>query len=125
MNVLSADINKQSPTWTDQLSTNGTSITDETKASFSSTFFKLTANNNKVLTSISDLKLKQPNSKASNPNYGPVSGSPVIGLASFSNASLSDSFFTKVTYSGAFASDSSNDNWLQGWTNFDPQNTTY
>ncbi len=125
MNVLGADINKQSPTWTDQLSTNGTSITDETKASFSSTFFKLSANNNKVLTSVSDLKLKQPNSKAGSPNYGPVSGSPVLGLASFTNASLSDSFFTKVTYSGAFASDSSNDNWLQGWTNFDPQNTTY
>lgn len=125
MGILGSDINKQSPAWTDQLSTNGTSITDETKPSFSSTFFKLTANYNKSLTSISDLKLKQPNSKAASPNYGPTTGSPVLGIATFTDALLSNSFFTKVTYSGAFASSSDSDNWMLGWTNFDPQNTTY
>lgn len=125
MGVLGSDINKQSPAWTDQLSTNGTAVTDPTKASFSSTFFNLTANNNTALTSISDLKLKQPNSKEANPNYGPVSGSPVLGLGAFTDALLNDSFFTKVNYSGAFASDSDSDNWMKGWTNFDPQNTTY
>ncbi|MBK5721994.1 hypothetical protein JGH11_14035 [Dysgonomonas sp. Marseille-P4677] len=125
MGILGADINKQAPTWTDQLSTNGTAVTDATKASFSSTFFKLASNNNKSLASIADLKLKQPSSKATNPNYGPVAGSPALGLGSFTDALLNDSFFTKVNYSGAFSSDSNSDNWLSGWTNFDPQNTTY
>lgn len=125
MTVLGADINKQAPAWTDQLSTNGTTVTDATKPSFSSSFFNLASNNNKALTSIADLKLKQPNSKAANPNYGPVSGSPALGLGAFTDALLSDSFFTKVNYSGAFASDADADNWMSGWTNFDPQNTLY
>lgn len=125
MTVLGSDINKQSPTWTDQLSTNGTSVTDATKASFSSTFFNLAANNNAYLASISGLMLKQPNSTAASPNYGPSTGSPVLGKAAFTDALLTDSFFSKVTYSGAFASSSDSDNWLLGWTNFDPQNTTY
>lgn len=125
MTVLGSDINKQSPTWTDQLSTNGTTVTDETKASFSSTFFNLAANNNAYLASISGLMLKQPNSTIASPNYGPSTGSPVLGKAAFSDVLLTDSFFTKVTYSGAFASSSDSDNWLLGWTNFDPQNTTY
>lgn len=125
MGIVGSDINKQANGWTDQLSTDGTNVTDATKASFSSTFFKKEGNNNTVLNNISDLKLKQPNSKEANPNYGPVTGSPVLGLGAFTDASLNDSFFTIVNYSGAFASDSDNDNWLKGWTNFDPQNTTY
>jgi hypothetical protein len=125
MGILGSDINKQADGWTDRLSTDGTNVTDATKASFSSTFFNLTDNNNKALTNISDLKLKQPNSKAADPNYGPVAGSPVLGLGTFTDALLNDLFFTKVNYSGAFAGDSDSDNWLRGWTNFDPQNTTY
>ena len=35
---------------------------------------------------------------------------------------LADSFFEKVTYKGAF--DGTND-WTEGWTNWDPQNTVY
>jgi hypothetical protein len=125
MTILGSDINKQSPTWTDQLSTNGTSVTDATKASFSSTFFNLTSNNNAYKSNISDLKLKQPNSTIASPNYGPATGSPVLGVAAFTDALLTDSFFTKVTYSGAFAGSSDSDNWMLGWTNFDPQNTAY
>jgi len=125
MGILGSDINKQANGWTDQESTDGTAVTDPTKPSVSSTVFNIVANNNKALASISDLKLSQPNSKASNPNYGPVTGSPALGAASFSDAFLQDNFFTKVTYSGAFASDSDTDNWLKNWTNFDPQNTVY
>ena len=36
--------------------------------------------------------------------------------------SLLSSWFTKVNYIGAF---NVGDNWLQGWTNFDPENTDY
>lgn len=35
---------------------------------------------------------------------------------------LLSSGFTKVDYVGAF---STNDNWLDGWTEFDPQSTEY
>lgn len=125
MGVLGSDINKQANGWTDQESTNGTAVTDATKPSVSSTIFNTIANKNNSYTNISDLKLKQPNSKAGSPNYGPVTGSPVLGAALFTDTFLQDSFFTKVTYSGAFANDSDAANWMLGWTNFDPQNTTY
>ena len=41
--------------------------------------------------------------------------------ASFNDALLS-SGFEKVEYIGAFGTD---DNWLDSWTNFDPNNTDY
>jgi hypothetical protein len=81
--------------------------------------------------------LKQPNSKklpipvagyAANDltaNWGPRSGSPLLGAADFTDAFLNDPFFTKVTYAGAFAGDSDADDWTKGWANFDPQNTDY
>jgi hypothetical protein len=56
-----------------------------------------------------------------NPSVLPPSGSPALSGASFSNQRLSDSFFTQVTYKGAFGST----DWTQGWCNFDPQNTDY
>lgn len=45
-----------------------------------------------------------------------------IGGADFSDSVLSDNFFDKVTYKGAF--DGTND-WTAGWANWDPQNTAY
>jgi hypothetical protein len=121
MTVLGSDINKQSPTWTDQRSTDGTNVTDPDLPSFSSTFFKSEANSNDT----ANPGLKQPNSTIAAPNYGPNTGSPLLGMAKFTDTLLSDPFFTKVTYSGAFASSSDSDNWMLGWTNFDPQNATY
>ena len=41
-------------------------------------------------------------------------------LASFDGES--SSWLDKVAYVGAF---NATDNWLTGWTNFDPQNTKY
>ena len=46
------------------------------------------------------------------------------GSTNFDDAMVS-SGFEKVTYIGAFASDSDADNWTKGWANFDPQNTDY
>jgi hypothetical protein len=60
-----------------------------------------------------------------NANWGPKTGSPLLGAADFTDAFVNDPFFTKVTYIGAFASDADADNWLKGWTNFDPQNADY
>ena len=50
--------------------------------------------------------------------YTPVVGSPLLGAASFNGWTG----FDNVDYIGAF---SGNDNWMTGWTNFDPQNTKY
>ena len=103
----------------------------------SADYFKKTELNNQEFASIDDLKLKQFKSKrlpmpatgfAANDltaNWGPMAGSPLLGAADFTDALLNDPFFTKVTYAGAFASDSEADNWTKGWTNFDPQNTDY
>lgn len=44
----------------------------------------------------------------------------------YSSAQLSDTFFTQVTYRGAFdPSQSLNQQWTAGWTNFNPQNKDY
>ena len=51
----------------------------------------------------------------------PDADSPVLTAASFNDALLSCGF-EKVEYIGAFGTD---DNWLDGWTNFDPNNTDY
>ncbi len=42
--------------------------------------------------------------------------------AEFADAVLNNAFFEKVAYKGAF--DGKND-WTEGWTNWDPQNTVY
>ena len=50
----------------------------------------------------------------------PSATSPLLNLASFDGES--SSWLDKVAYVGAF---NATDNWLTGWTNFDPQNTKY
>ena len=66
------------------------------------------------------------------PSFVPRTGSPIVTVApatapaapaAFADDKVSDSFFTKVNYIGAF--DPSGTNWLATWTNFDPQNTDY
>lgn len=122
MTILGSDKNK---TWADALSTDGTNV-DNTKPSFSNGYFSRTNGGNSLLTAITDVKLKQPNSMVANPNYGPVAGSPLVGKAGlFTNTLLQDAWFDKVDYIGAFKSDADADNWTKGWTNFDPQNTVY
>lgn len=76
---------------------------------------------NSLYGSISALMLTDPFNFTS-PNFRPASGSPLLSGASFSNSKLSNSFFQQVNYIGAF--DGTND-WTQGWTNWDPQNTVY
>ena len=52
----------------------------------------------------------------------PVAGSPLLGKAAFTAGKSNDAYFTKVTYVGAL---DVNDNWMQGWTNWDPKNAAY
>lgn len=119
MGLVGSDVNNS---FQDKLSTNGQDMSDA--QSFSHDFFIKAENNNQVLATMADLKLKQPNSLLANANWGPTTDSPLLGAASFADSYLA-SGFEEVTYAGAFASDSDNDNWTKGWTNFDPQNTDY
>jgi hypothetical protein len=110
----------------DSLSTNSSTFDKSASESFSSSFFKLSSNKNTVLSNISELGLKQPNSLQGSPNWGPVSGSLLTGKNSlFTEPLLTNSFFDKVDFIGAFRGDSQADNWTAGWANFNPQQTTY
>ena len=93
-------------------------IIDAGQESYSSTFFKA-QKGNKVLTDVNELKFKD--GRNIGVNYMPDADSPVLTAASFNDALLSSGFET-VEYIGAFGTD---DNWLDGWTNFDPNNTDY
>ncbi len=109
----------------DQLSKDATSL-DPNSESFSASFYKLPANNNVRFSTIQELGLSQPNNLMPVPNWGPVSGSPLTGKSNlFTDQNVSDSFFDKVNFVGAFRSDSSTDNWMLKWTNFNPQITSY
>lgn len=117
MDAIGTDANKE---YRDILGTyEGGKITfDETKESFSSTFFK-SQPGNKVFT---EAELNLIASNGIDQNYLPGTGSPLLNAASFEN--VTSSFIDKtVTYIGAFSGAS--DNWLEGWTNFDPQNADY
>jgi hypothetical protein len=65
-----------------------------------------------LLASTADAKLTEPFNNA-NPNVKPAAGSPALTGALFDFGGLTDGFFDKVTYRGAF--DGSND-WTTGWT---------
>lgn len=118
MGVTGSDANKK---YDDQLATwsivDGKPVAtyDTTQSSFSTTFFK-GINSNQIL-SENDLKLSDP--KNLGQNYCPASGSPLLSSTNVVNLSG----FNSVTYAGAFSGTS--DTWMDGWTNFDPQNTSY
>jgi hypothetical protein len=77
--------------------------------------------NNSIYSQNSDLMLSDP-FNFTNPDFRPMPGSPLLSGASFANPRLNDPYFQQVNYKGAF--DGVND-WTQGWTNWDPQNTVY
>jgi len=83
-------------------------------------WFTAAAKNNTVLAT-NDLLLVTSPFNLTAPNFLPAAGSPLLTGASFTNTRLTDSFFTVVTYKGAFGTT----NWTSGWCNFDPQNTDY
>ena len=82
---------------------------DESQKSYSNTFF-FAQPGNKYFDSWSSL--------VGLDGYTPIAGSPLLGAASFTG--WTD--FDNVSYIGAF--DGSN-NWMAGWTEFDPQNAKY
>lgn len=81
-----------------------------------------TGRSNQVIasTDVASLLLGTETFSLSAPNLLPQSGSPVLAGA-VTGGKVGSSFFTPVTYRGAFGTT----NWLSGWTNFSPQTTDY
>lgn len=116
MGVTGSDANKR---YTDDLyDAVAGAVIDASKESYSSTFFKAQLGN-QVYADIAALKLTALNSLL--PAFIPQADSPLLGAASFTDGLLS-SWFEKVNFVGAFAT---NNNWLEGWTEFDPQSAEY
>ena len=112
MDATGTDFNK---VYKDALYDYATKTTDDTKKSFSSTFFEQVANNNKVLADWTAFKISQA-------TYVPGDASTLFSYAPDFTDLKGNSFFKRVNYIGAFAK---GDTWAQGWTNFDPENTNY
>ena len=90
----------------------------------------LKASGNRRYTTSDNVQLLNPFNLTA-PSFQPRTGSPIIVVPpatapviapDFTDAKVSDSFFTKAAHIGAFDGST---NWLTGWTNFDPQNTDY
>jgi hypothetical protein len=109
VSVLGSDKNK---TWTDVYSADA-AATDDSQTSFSHRHILNAAGNN-ALSTVAQLGL--------NSNYAPASGSVLLNAAFTVPAGFNAS---GNGFAGAFKSDAAADNWLAGWTNFDPQNATY
>ncbi|WPU92033.1 hypothetical protein SNE25_22190 [Mucilaginibacter sabulilitoris] len=58
---------------------------------------------------------------AGTPNFTVKAGSIAATGAAFTDAKLTDAFFDKVAYKGAFGTE----DWTAGWANFDPQKMAY
>ncbi len=115
MDITGSDFNK---IYKDELYDYKTKTTDPSKKSFSSTFFLLQDNGNKLL----DNWLASTWSGVESI----ISASTTLGgnlQGSFSDLQSNNWFDKSATYVGAFRNAA--DNWMSGWTNFDPENTKY
>lgn len=86
-------------------------VFDYSQRSFSSTYF-LAQSGNRYVEDLGQLLIN---------GFMPAQGSPLLTAAAF-NHTLLNGWFTKVPYIGAFHA---GDNWLDGWTEFDPQHADY
>ncbi len=75
---------------------------------------------NTVLPNAADVMAADP-FHATQPNFMPMSGSPTLSGADFTDAKLTDAFFTPTTYRGAFG----DTDWTKCWTEWDPINADY
>ena len=81
---------------------------------------------NDTTATVASLQLNAANLTLTNPAFVPQSTSPLGTGAAFTDAKLAGSFFTPVTYRGAFApAGTTGADWTAAWTTFDPQNFCY
>ncbi|MEP6674138.1 MAG: hypothetical protein ABJA78_03260 [Ferruginibacter sp.] len=85
----------------------GFTITDLTN------WFNTPAYNNSILPNSSDVKITDAFNATGNPDYTPMTGSPLLTGATFTHTKLAG--FTPVTYKGAVGP---GDTWWKGWTKF-------
>ena len=90
-------------------------VIDANQVSYSHTYFMSQAGN-QVYEDASSLMLCDPGNVGA--DVMPQAGSPLLTAASFDGVDGME----QVSYIGAFAA---GDNWMDGWTNFDPNNTDY
>jgi hypothetical protein len=115
MTITGSDANKR---YTDDLfDAANNAVLDAAQPSFSTTFFNSQPGN--ALKTSAELALTD--AKNVGVPFMPSAGSPVLTAALFTDAAVA-SGFDKVNYIGAF---SAGDTWLDGWTNFDPNNADY
>ncbi len=62
-----------------------------------------------------------PAARAGVPVFTQIGTSPALTGAVFTDAKVTDAFFTKVAYKGAFGTE----DWTTGWANFNPQTMAY
>nr|WP_067058130.1 hypothetical protein [Mucilaginibacter sp. L294] len=62
-----------------------------------------------------------PAARAGIPNFTQISSSPALTGALFTDNKVTDAFFDKVAYKGAFGTE----DWTSGWANFNPQALPY
>ncbi|MFZ1800493.1 MAG: hypothetical protein WAU24_11570 [Chitinophagaceae bacterium] len=80
------------------------------------TWFNTPSFANTILGTNAELKLTDAYNYT-NPDFTPMSNSPLLQGADFSNSKLSSgSFFTPVTYRGAVGLDGADADWWKGWT---------
>lgn len=120
MDITGSDANKR---YIDDLyDATGNQVIDANAPSFSTTFFTAQPGN-RVFSTTAELKLAADKNLtgAADVAMFPADDSPLLGAAAFTDVALSTGF-DKVTYVGAFDGKT---NWLNGWTEFDPQNAEY
>lgn len=117
MAVTGSDANGR---FTDDLySASEKKVIDATKPSYSNTFFNLATNGN-LTTSLADLLLSgRALFSGLDADIIPAAGSPLLSAATRFEGL--PAFFDRVNFTGAFGTE----NWLEGWTNFNPNETDY
>ena len=92
---------------------------------FVKSYFERTNGSNRTFTTLADLKLGGNPLNLNVSEIFPKSDSPLANGAAWTNAKVS-SWFERVNYIGAFGpNETATNNWMTGWTNFNPQNTVY
>ena len=95
------------------------------EGAFANSYFNRANGNNRIMSSLADLKFTGNPLSLSAPGMFPQSGSPLASGAAWTDAKVSTGF-DKVNYIGAFGpTETAANNWMSGWCNFDPQNTVY
>ena len=84
-------------------------------------WFGAVTRNNSIVDTNDLLMLNSAAFNITAPVWIPQVNSPILAGAIFTNQRLTDSFFSPVSYRGAFGVT----NWAAGWANFNPQNATY